>query len=298
MKRVVSVSLGSSKRNHRAELKFLGEEVTIERIGTDGSMEKAAALLQALDGKVDALGLGGIDLYLVAGPKKYRIHDAWKLARLVKRTPVLDGSGLKHTLEREVVQFLQTQGLNLKNKRVLMTSAVDRFGMAEALTAAGCRMVFGDLIFALGLPLPLTSLGALRTAAHLLLPILTKLPFALLYPTGEKQERINPRFSRYYEEADLIAGDFLFIKRYLPPVLSGKIILTNTVTAADIDQLAKRKLKTLITTTPDFQGRSFGTNVMEALLVAFSGRPPEALTEKDYLYYLKQLEIKPRIINF
>jgi hypothetical protein len=298
MKRIVSVSLGSSKRNHRATLKLLGEEVTIERIGTDGSMEKAAALLQALDGKVDAFGLGGIDLYLVAGRKKYRIHDAWKLVRLVKHTPVLDGSGLKHTLEREVIQFLQAQGFNLHAQKVLMTAAVDRFGMAEALTAAGCRMVFADLIFGLGLPLPLTSLNALRTIAHLLLPILTKLPFALLYPTGEKQETINPRFSRYYEEADLIAGDFLFIKRYLPPELSGKIILTNTVTAADIDELAKRKLKTLITTTPDFQGRSFGTNVMEALLVAFSGQPPETLTAADYLYYLKQLEIKPRIINF
>lgn len=298
MKQVVSVSLGSSKRNHRAQLKILGEEVTIERIGTNGSMKKAAALLQALDGKVDALGLGGIDLYLVAGRKKYRIHDAWKLARLVKHTPVLDGSGLKHTLERRVIEFLQTQGFNLQAKKVLMTSAVDRFGMAEALTAAGCQMVFGDIIFALGLPLPITSLGALRTVAHLLLPILTKLPFELLYPTGEKQESINPRFSGYYEEADIIAGDFLFIKRYLPPGLSGKTVLTNTVTQDDINELAKRKLKTLITTTPDFQGRSFGTNVMEALLVAFSGRPPETLTEDDYLYYLNQLEIKPRIINF
>lgn len=298
MKQVVSVSLGSSKRNHRAQLKILGEEVIIERIGTNGSMKKAAALLQALDGKVDALGLGGIDLYLVAGRKKYRIHDAWKLARLVKHTPVLDGSGLKHTLERRVIEFLQTQGFNLQAKKVLMTSAVDRFGMAEALTAAGCQMVFGDIIFALGLPLPITSLGALRTVAHLLLPILTKLPFELLYPTGEKQESINPRFSGYYEEADIIAGDFLFIKRYLPPGLSGKTVLTNTVTQDDINELAKRKLKTLITTTPDFQGRSFGTNVMEALLVAFSGRPPETLTEDDYLYYLNQLEIKPRIINF
>jgi hypothetical protein len=41
MKRVVSVSLGSSSRDHKATLQLLGQEVTIERIGTDGDIEKA-----------------------------------------------------------------------------------------------------------------------------------------------------------------------------------------------------------------------------------------------------------------
>ncbi|HBT17488.1 MAG TPA: quinate 5-dehydrogenase [Firmicutes bacterium] len=298
MKQIVSISLGSSKRNHRATLEILGEEVVIERIGTDGDRKKAAGLLRELDGKVDALGLGGIDLYLVAGQRRYQIRDAQKLAAVVKKTPILDGSGLKHTLERRVVHFLQEQGLQLQEKKVLMTAAVDRFGMAEALTEAGCRMVYGDFIFALGIPLPLTSLRALRFAARMLLPILSQLPFELLYPTGKKQESIDPRFSGYYEEADLIAGDFILINKYLPSDLKGKIILTNTVTLEDLQNLSQRRIKTLITTTPDFQGRSFGTNVMEALLVAFSGRRPEELTAEDYLYYLEKLEIKPRIINF
>ena len=173
MKQIVSISLGSSKRNHRATLEILGEEVVIERIGTDGDRKKAAGLLRELDGKVDALGLGGIDLYLVAGQRRYQIRDAQKLAAVVKKTPILDGSGLKHTLERRVVHFLQEQGLQLQEKKVLMTAAVDRFGMAEALTEAGCRMVYGDFIFALGIPLPLTSLRALRFAARMLLPILS-----------------------------------------------------------------------------------------------------------------------------
>ena len=298
MKQIVSISLGSSKRNHRATLELLGEEVIIERIGTDGDRKKAAGLLRELDGKVDAFGLGGIDLYLVAGQRRYQIRDAQKLAAVVKQTPILDGSGLKHTLERRVVHFLQEQGLQLQEKKVLMTAAVDRFGMAEALTEAGCRMVYGDFIFALGIPLPLTSLRALRFAARMLLPILSQLPFELLYPTGKKQESIDPRFSGYYEEADLIAGDFILINKYLPSDLKGKIILTNTVTSEDLQKLSQRRLKTLITTTPDFQGRSFGANVMEALLVAFSGRRPEELTVEDYLYYLEKLEIKPRIINF
>lgn len=36
MKHVVSVSLGSSTRDHRVETEFLGEKFSIERIGMDG----------------------------------------------------------------------------------------------------------------------------------------------------------------------------------------------------------------------------------------------------------------------
>ncbi|MGE5653834.1 MAG: quinate 5-dehydrogenase, partial [Bacillota bacterium] len=45
MKRVVSVSLGSSKRNHAVETEILGEQFRIERIGTDGDMNKAIAMI-------------------------------------------------------------------------------------------------------------------------------------------------------------------------------------------------------------------------------------------------------------
>ncbi len=43
MKHVVSISLGSSKRDHRVEQKFLGERVLIERRGTNGDLKKNEA---------------------------------------------------------------------------------------------------------------------------------------------------------------------------------------------------------------------------------------------------------------
>jgi hypothetical protein len=47
MKCAVSISIGSSKRNKAVEVEFLGEKVLIERMGMDGSMEKAAQLYRA-----------------------------------------------------------------------------------------------------------------------------------------------------------------------------------------------------------------------------------------------------------
>jgi hypothetical protein len=105
VKRVVSVSLGSASRDHRAQVDLLGERFDISRIGTDGSLDKAIATLRALDGTVDALGLGGIDVYLYAGTDRYALRDGLRLLEAVKTTPVVDGSGLKNTLERGAVAW-------------------------------------------------------------------------------------------------------------------------------------------------------------------------------------------------
>jgi hypothetical protein len=50
----------------------------------------------------------------------------------------------------------------------------------------------------------------------------------------------------------------------------------------------------LVTTTPVFEGRSFGTNVMEALLVALDGRG-RALEPEEYVSALDELGLSPAI---
>ena len=105
MKHVVSVSIGSSRRDHKAEVEILGEEFLVERIGTDGDMDRAVAMIRELDGKVDAFGLGGMDMYIWAGKRRYTIRDSKRVSAAAQRTPLVDGSGLKNTLERKVVSF-------------------------------------------------------------------------------------------------------------------------------------------------------------------------------------------------
>lgn len=295
MKRVVSISIGSSQRNHKVQVELLGEQVQIERVGTDGDLKRAAQLYTELDGQVDAFGVGGADLFLVVGGKKYNFPFANRMVAGVRRTPVVDGGGLKHTLERQVMQFVEAHiGEHIQPKTCLATSAVDRYGMAESIVAAGYQVVFGDLMFALGLPFPLHSLRSIRVLARLLMPIMTRLPFEWLYPTGAKQSAQTPKWERYYRWASVIAGDFHYVKRYMPEDMQGKVIVTNTTTAADVQFLRQRRVAFLVTSTPRFEGRSFGTNVMEAALVALAGhgRP---LTDDEIQVMLGRLGYTPSI---
>ncbi|HZJ82689.1 MAG TPA: quinate 5-dehydrogenase [Clostridia bacterium] len=284
MKRIVSISIGSSSRDHRVITEIMGQKFMIERIGTNGDIKKAIQAIKDLDGKVDVFGIGGIDLFLYGrNNKRYVLKAALPMVNAAIRTPIVDGSGLKNTLERRVVQFVNTEcNIPLAQKKILLVCGMDRFGMAETFEDLGGDVIYGDLMFALGLQVPIKSLKALHTVASALMPVVSRLPFKMLYPTGSNQDENIPKFYKYYKNADIIAGDFIYIKKHIPLAMDGKIIITNTLTIEDIGFLKKRGIKMLITSTPELEGRSFGTNVMEAVLVSLSGKRPDEITPDMY----------------
>ncbi len=273
MKRAVSISIGSSKRNKAVEVELLGEKVSIERIGTDGDMEKAARLYQELDGKVDAFGVGGADLGLMVDQKWYPLYSVRPMVRFIKQTPVVDGAGLKNTLENRAAPFLEARlGGYIREKKAFVVSGADRWGLTKSFLTSGYQCVFGDLMFGLGIPIALHTEKQLKTLASLLMPIAGRLPFDWVYPTGEKQEQRIPKFQQYYQWATVTTGDCHYIKRHMPDEMQGKVIATNTTTAEDVELFRKVGVKYLVTTTPVLDGRSFGTNMMEAALIAVSGK--------------------------
>ncbi|MCJ7717854.1 MAG: hypothetical protein MUO54_15225 [Anaerolineales bacterium] len=273
MKRAVSVSLGSPSRDKKVVTSLLGEEVQIERIGTDGDENKAYQLFCELDGKVDAFGVGGIDLYIHALKRDYPLHAGLKLVRDVKKTPVVDGGGLKATLEARVMQDVEKQlGDVIHPKTAFLVAGMTRSGMTESFISAGYKSTFGDLMFGLGIPIPLYSVPVVNLVAAILLPIVGRMPIEMLYPTGEKQLEVVPKYIKHYLENSVIAGDWIYIKQHCPDDISGKMIVTNTTTPDDVTFLKERGAKYLVTTTPVLDGRSFGTNMFEAALVAAAGK--------------------------
>jgi hypothetical protein len=300
MKHVVSVSLGSPKGDFTVRKEFLGQEFELQRIGTNGDMNRYAELIRELDGKVDAIGLGGTDRYLIAGNRRYVIRDAEKLARNAKKTPVVDGSGIKNTLERRTIEYLQERGIiGFSQKKVLVVSAVDRFGMGEVISKLAKQTVYGDLMFALGIPVPMRSWTTVTILGRLLLPIICRLPFKWFYPTGDKQDVVTPKYENYFAWADIIAGDFPIIRRYMPTVesgaLKGKTLITNTLRAHDIENLKAREVDMVVTSTYNIDGVSSGTNVIEGVLITLAGKQPEEMTLQDYEELIEKLQWEPTI---
>jgi hypothetical protein len=279
------------------EVTLLGEQVSIERIGTDGDMEAAAMKFKELDGTVDAFGVGGADLGAIVDGKWYTLHSVTPMVRFVEKTPLVDGGGLKNTLENKAPAFLDKKigdYINSQGRKVLVALGTDRWGLSQAFADAGYEIVFGDMMFGLDIPIALHKISHLKMMAAIMMPIASRLPFEWIYPTGEKQENRTPIWGKYYAWATVIAGDCHYIKRFMPDDLQGKVIVTNTTTPQDVEDFRKAGVKYLVTTTPVLEGRSFGTNMMEAALVAVSGKG-RPLTWPELSEMLDKLGFEPQL---
>ena len=296
MKKVLSPSLGSSSRDHTTETEFLGERFWLSRQGTDGDFARWIQMYRDNDGKVDAFGVGGAEFACHVGKRRYPFRQAKAVRRAVKISKIGDGNGIKHLLAPYAMQALRDHGIQLRGKKALKTTAVDRYGMAKALVDAGCDVTFGDFMFALNLLIPIHSLRTVRIVAALLLPVVTQVPFAWLYPLGDEQDKEpSTKYSRFYEEANIIAGDFLQVWSNLPADLTGKIIVTNTTTARNVEVLQKRGLHILVTTTPRLAGRSFGTNVIEAACRCLVDKPDDQITDEDFIDLIERIPLIPQV---
>ncbi len=295
MKRAVGISLGSSKRDKKVVVNLNGVEIQVERIGTDGDVEKARQMYLDLDGKVDAFGVGGVDLYLRLDEKEYPLHAALKLVSGVRQTPLCDGRGLKHTLERRVFELAKPQLGDARFKQAFVPVAVDRLGLAQAVAEVSDKIVSGDLMVALGVPIPLYGIPAFKRVARIMLPVVSYFPMSMIFYGSDGAEH-EPKYVRYFEESDLIAGDFLFMRKYMPKSLAGKTVVTNTTTEDNVALLKERGVKTVVTTTPRYDGRSFGTNTAEAMLAAYAGKG-RRLTDEELNGLIDELGLKPDVLH-
>ncbi|MBN1230687.1 MAG: hypothetical protein JXA19_02350, partial [Anaerolineales bacterium] len=145
-------------------------------------------------------------------------------------------------------------------------------------------------------PIAVHGMKNFYRVARVLMPFISISPMSVLYYGSDGSEH-EPKYVKYWEAADLIAGDFLFMRKYMPERVDGKILLTNTTTADNVELVRSRGAKMLITTTPRYDGRSFGTNTTEAILTAYVGEKRK-LTRNEINQLINDLNIRPTVQVF
>jgi hypothetical protein len=96
-------------------------------------------------------------------------------------------------------------------------------------------------------------------------------------------------------------GDCHYIYRYMPDDMRGKVVVTNTTTPEDVAMFRACGVRILVTTTPVLEGRSFGTNMMEAAIIAATGRREAVDYNHPGSYYewmaglVEQLGLQPQV---
>ncbi|HEU4323553.1 MAG TPA: hypothetical protein VFS21_10440 [Roseiflexaceae bacterium] len=282
MKRIVSICLGSSRRDYHIHTTLLGQRIELRRIGTDGDVARAAVLVREHDGRVDAIGLGGLTPVFRVGEARYPHSEAVRIAAAARRTPVLDGGGIRAMLEPWAVDEAERLLCGVfGQRRALVTSGLEHYPLAQALVRHGAELRFGDPVFRFRLPfLPAPrTLARLEFYAAAILPIAALLPYRLLHPSRLAKEGRRPR-AALFRWADVLAGDFASIRRFAPLDLRGKLVLTDDPSPEEVADLRERGVAALVTMTPPLcRERPFvAADVLEAMAAAVMecGGPPLA----------------------
>ena len=295
MKRAVSVSLGSPRRDKKVIVDFNGVSISVERIGTGGDARAARQLFKELDGKADALSVGGIDLYVHLDGHDYPIRAALKLVQDVHQSALVDGRMLKYALEGRLFERAQPLlGEQPSFHSAFIPFGTDRIGLISAVSSVAQQVLIGDLMFMFGVPYAVRGLESFKRLARILLPVAGFLPISVLFPPGAKEESHHPKYQSYWQQAVLIAGDMHYIQKYAPHDMRGKFVITNTTTEENIRVLKNRGVSHVLTTTPRYDGRSFGVNMMEGVLTAYAGLGRQ-LSIQELNALIDELDLRPSL---
>ncbi len=304
MKTVVSVSQGSSEYDFELETEFLGQPFRIIRIGTDGDLERAEAVLESVRPQADAIGLSMIHDHYQVGREQLEHPDTARLEARVPDVPVTTGAGLRGILQEWAVRHTQTElGHFFDNARVLFLNGQAGYRIARALSEHTDNLMFADPYIDFGVPRLLTSLEQLETYTRLTSSLMFK-PMAVkaisaiqhnpVYRLGEKL--VADSLHSSVRDAHVIVGAIGDLESFTANELDGKTIITSRVTDSVLDWMRSRRVAMVVDYSPWLGGRPIGTNVMEAMISAALSRTPEQLGADDFLDVIQKLGLEPRIL--
>jgi predicted amino acid dehydrogenase len=294
MKNVIGVSLGAHSQDFEFQIRFLGHRLSVRRLGADGRIERAASLLRHWETRADAIGLGltnsgGATLVGTADRA-----DA-ELAQRVTRVPITTGERLGEIFLEWAVRRTQVRlGGFFNNARVLFLSGTANYKLAMTMSEYTDNFLFADPLRA-GVPKLLTSLDALslyRRAAHYLSdwrprrlasgPTLTLLSKHVL--------------RKALQSATVVVAPVHELDQFGLEELAGKTIITSTVNGERVAQFRDKGAHTVIDGAPFMAGHVLGPHMLDAMIVAATGKAPDQLLEDDYLDIIGELQLEPRVL--
>ena len=297
MKKVITVTLGSSKQDFSFQADFLGQRFQVKRLGADDDTGKAWELMRRHQATADAIGLGEIGDHYHVGQDTRINKETQRLLNVVTRVPATTGARLRRLLQVRAVRYVQSHlGQYFNNNLVLFLSGMRNYDMALALADYTPNLKFADALAQTGAPTMLSSLTQLELYAKGSDWALSGRPGEMLEEalSGFKSSRIAAEVAKSH----VIVGTFHELKQLgTAKNLAGKTVITSAV---DDDRLAFFKqcqVNLVVDVSPQLFPKVVGVNTLEAMMLAALAKPQEQVTDEDFNEILDELKITPRLLH-
>jgi predicted amino acid dehydrogenase len=305
MKTIVNISLGPSRDDYEFNPRFMGKNFRIIRIGTDGSLELMADLLEQWDNKADVIGLGSIQFPFNIGPKNMGEKDTQTLYQLAAKlsTPFTTGDSLRSVGHEWTIRHLQYSFGNnyFNNSRVVFFSGMINSNTAAAVAEYTTNLKFCDPILEHGIPKFLTTIDDLKLYANGIHSVLKWVPTRAISNFAMPLRAYNEFIiQQAIQQAHIVVVPYFNFFKYLQRCgfkeLSGKTVITATAYDDRVKFLTDRGVDVIIDSTPKILENVVGVSVLEAMIMVALGKTPETLTRDDLLEVISERHMDPRVI--
>jgi predicted amino acid dehydrogenase len=296
MKTAVGISLGSGEHNFELDTDFLGQRLKVWRLGTDASMTKAVRLLKAWERTADAIGIAVVKDRYTLPSRRLIEKEITQMTSVVTRVPVTTGARLADILQEWAVRHVQnTLGSYFTNASVLFFSGMSNLKLAQTMHEYTQNVSFADPLLQLGIPKLLTSLDALElytAGAHRVLD--WTLPGVMSSDPVKEWTRFLLR--KAIHGATVVVAPVHDLDDFDREDLAGKTIVTSTVSDERIAKLRDKGVAMVVDGSPLLFDHVIAPSLLDAMIIAATGKRPGELLEDDYLEILTRLEVEPRIL--
>jgi len=286
VKSVVGISLGGRAEDFEFRTRFLGERFAVRRVGAGGSTARAARLLEHWRVQADAVGLGFSPDDVPAEAADAGADGA----------PVTTGARLREILQEWALRDVQQRlGGYFTNARVLFFSGRDGYKLARAMAEYTPNLQFADPLLQLGAPTLIDSLEGLElyaTGAHY---VPERLPEAVL-PGGLGDRWTHFLMARALGDATVVVAPVHELDRFGREELAGKTIITSAVSDRRLARFRQKGVHMVVDGAPLLAGHVVGPAVLDAMIIATSGKAPGDIPEDDYLEIIAGTGLEPRIL--
>jgi predicted amino acid dehydrogenase len=295
MKNVISISLGASSQDFAFTTTFLGAKLRVRRLGADGSIARALALVADWDARADAIGLGLVTDSHAAGSGPFE-RDGARLQRAATRAPATTGARLGDIFLEWAVRRAQEQlGHYFENARVLFLSGMNHERLATALSEYTSNLQFADPLQQLGVPKLLTSLEALHLYARGAHQVFAWMPRRVVpAPLLAQWSRLVLR--KALQKATVVVAPVHELDAFGLEELAGKTVVTATVNDERMAHFRDKGVAMVIDASPTLQGHALAPDLLDAMILAATGKAPDEILEDDYLDIIGGLQAQPRIV--
>ncbi len=294
---IVHVSLTGSERDYNKDVTFLQHDFRIMRMGTNGDVATAEALVRKWADEAAAIAVTGIREARAAGLYDGELEAIERVKRATTAVPVTDGHALRDVLQEWAIRHVQTEMPGFfNNARTVVLGGVNHDRTTRILREFTQNLEFADPLLRLDLPAKLDSIPVLGLAADVGLWPIRRLPGQVKSRLNAPGQRISNAMARKAaRNCDVVVATYDELTSFGLEDLAGKTVVTSAISDDRLADLASRGVDMVLDATPQPFHVTVVAAVLEAMMLA-TVSSSGGLTNDDLLDMIISAGLEPRVL--